>query len=129
MFHGEQCFQHNYMDESMKLFTPQCPDWQILANNDFYLYCWCCLDMNLQYFLWENNAIRKNQLRSGVFSPVCCRCSFKILIHSTSGQHPKCAGLFLFSFSPVSVLPSSGGTCFLFELSLKTLPSCGGLLW
>lgn len=42
-----------------------------LANNYFYLYCWCCLD-RIFNILWENNATRKSQLRSCVESFLLC---------------------------------------------------------
>lgn len=81
VFRGEQCFQQNDIDESMKLFPPQSPEWQIMISTCTADAVWTSI-FNI---VWENNATKKSQLRNSVESfPLCCRCSFNILIHSTS---------------------------------------------
>lgn len=53
--------RHGWVNEIVYSSVPK------LSNNDFCLYCWCCLDMKLQYCVGRN-ATKKRQLRNSVES-------------------------------------------------------------
>lgn len=109
VFHGEQCFQQNCMDESMKLFTPQAPDWQIMFST-------CTVWMWIFNIVWENNATRKSQLRSCEESFLLCAVDAPSKFWSTSEFRSASKTSWSFSLLIFPCVSSSGGT-WVFSLS------------